>query len=93
MENENNNFASQNEIEEGDERAFDIWSDEGARRFNEIIEEGAAYALANPDFVKDFGEEFDDRESECLDPDLYDPDEETLTPGEIEIIVENCYTN
>ena len=34
---------------------------------------------------------FDDQECEYRDPELYDPDEETLPPGEMEFIFENSY--
>ena len=91
MDNDNNNFASQMETEEGDERAFDIWSDEGARRFNEMIEEGSAYLAANPHSIDGYKEDFDGEGCKYGHPDLYDPDEETLSPGDMEMIFENSY--
>ena len=91
MESDNNNLADDIANEEDCEQAFDFWSDEGARRFNETIEEGSAYLAANPHLAEDFEEDFDGEECRYLDPDLDDPDEETLSPGEMEIILENCY--
>jgi hypothetical protein len=35
----------------------------------------------------------DDEPREYRDPDLFDPDEETLPPGEMALIVENSYIN
>ena len=84
-----NNFADDIANEEDCEQAFDFWSDEGARRFNEAIEEGSAYLAANPHLAEDSEGDFDGEE--YLDPDLDDPNEETLSPGEMEIILENCY--
>ena len=89
----NNNLADNIATEEDCEQAFDFWSDEGARRFNEMIEEGSAYLAANPHLAENFGEDFDGEECEYLDSDLYDLDGETLSPGEIEITLENCYIN
>jgi hypothetical protein len=91
MESDNNNLADDLATEEDCEPAFDFWSDDGARRYNEIIEEGDAYLMANPHSIKDHEEDFEGEECEYRDPDLYDPDEETLSPGEIEIVMENCY--
>ena len=93
METDNNNLADNIATEEDCEQAFDFWSDEGARRFNEMIEEGSAYLAANPHLAENFGEDFDGEKCEYFDPDLYAPDEETLSPGDMEIILENCYIN
>jgi hypothetical protein len=90
---DNNSLADEDSTEEGDEEAFDFWSDEGARRFNEALNEGIEYVLAHPHLAENFEESIDDEECEYVDPDLYDPDEETLTPGGIEIILENCNLN
>jgi hypothetical protein len=88
----NSNNAPEDE-EEGGELDFDFWSDEGARRINEILDEGSAYAATGVHLAEDFEEAYLERqESEYLDPELYDPDEEALPPGEIEIIFENCFT-
>jgi hypothetical protein len=92
MANDNINLADDIESKEDCEPVFDIWSDDGARRYNEIIEEGGAYLMSNPHSIKDYEEDIDVEECEYRDPDLYDPDEETLSPGEMEIIMENCYT-
>ena len=88
---DNDNTTDDEVIEEGGEQAIDFWSDEGARRFNEMLDEGSAYALANPRLSEDFEAHCDDEHREYLDPDLYDPDEETLPPGEMEIIFENSF--
>jgi hypothetical protein len=93
MEIDNNSTTIEEATEEGGEQAFDFWSDEGARRFNEMLDEGIAYALANPRLSEDFEEYFEDEPCEYLDPELYDPDEETLPPGEMELIFENSYIN
>ena len=91
MANVNNNLAEDIVTEEDREPAFDIWSDEGARLYNEMIEEGDAYLAANPHSIKDYEEDIDGGECEYRDPDLYDPDEETLSPGDFEMILENLY--
>jgi hypothetical protein len=87
MENDNINLADDIESEEDCEPAFDIWSDDGARRYNEIIEEGDSYLMANPHSIRDYEEDFDPEEFEYRDPELYDPDEETPSPGELEMIL------
>ena len=60
------------------EQAFDPWSDDGARIFNQMIDEGSAYLAANPDRAEQVGEDSDGDECEYLYPDLCDPDEEGL---------------
>ena len=77
--------------EESVEPAFDFWSDEGARRFNEMADEGRAYTPADAHPSEDFEAYLEDEQCEYLDPELYDPDEETLPPGEMELIFENSY--
>jgi hypothetical protein len=77
--------------EENDDPAFDFWSDEGARRFNEILDEGSAYTLAGVHLTDDFEVYLEDEPCEYRDPDLYDPNDETLPPGEMELIFENSY--
>ena len=91
MEIDNNNLADDIENEEDCEQAFDFWSDEGARRFNEALDEGSAYLEANPHSIANYKEDLDGEECRYLHPDHYDPDEETLSPDEIEIILENSY--
>jgi len=86
-----NDNSPSNEPREEEEAAPDFWSDEGAQRFNEALDEGAAYARANGPSFKDPEDCLDDREREYRDPELHDPDEETLPPGEMELIFENCY--
>ena len=77
--------------EEWGDPAFDFWSDEGARRFNEILDEGSAYASADVHLSEDFEAYLEDEQCEYLDPELYDPDEEALPSGEMELIFENSY--
>jgi hypothetical protein len=77
--------------EESGDPAFDFWSDEGAGRFNEMVDEGSAYTSADVRLSEDFEVYLEDEPCEYLDPELYDPDEETLPPGEIELIFENSY--
>jgi hypothetical protein len=86
-----NDNSPSNEPREEEEAASDFWSDEGAQRFNEALDEGAAYARANGPTFGDPEDCLDDRECEYRDPELYDPDEETLPPGEIELFLENSY--
>jgi hypothetical protein len=49
--------------------------------------------LGGVDLSEDFEAYFEDETCEYLDPELYDPDEETLPPGELELIFENSYIN
>ena len=42
-----NDNSPSNEPREEEEAASDFWSDEGAQRFNEALDEGGAYARAN----------------------------------------------
>jgi hypothetical protein len=89
MENDNNNLAEGIEAEEDCEPAFDIWTDEGARRYNEMIGEGSAYLAANPFSIENYEEDFDGEECEYRDPEMHDSEEETLSPGNLEMILEN----
>lgn len=77
--------------EESDAPSFDFWSDEGAKRFNEMVDEGSAYTSADVRLSEDFEVYIGDEQCEYLDPELYDPGEETLPPGEMELIFENSY--
>jgi hypothetical protein len=77
--------------EESGDPVFDFWSDEGARRFNEMLDEGSAYLSTGVHLSEDFEADLEDEPCEYLDPELYDPDEETLPPGEIELIFENSF--
>jgi hypothetical protein len=87
----NENNMPEAETREEDEIAFDFWSDEGARRFNEVLDEGSAYISANLRGFADSDMDIDDQQREYRDPELYDPEEETLTPGKMELIYENSY--
>ena len=83
--------APEEEGGEEEELAFDFWSDDGAKRFNEALDEGSAHVRASghlPDAPESYLEE---EEREYRDPELCDPDEETLPPGEMELIFENSY--
>lgn len=86
-----NDNSPENEPREEQEPACDFWSDEGARRFNEALDEGAAYARSHGPLSRDPEDEFFGQECEYHDPALCDPDEETLPPGEMELIFENSY--
>jgi hypothetical protein len=93
MESHNNDGTVEQGKEERSDAVFDFWSDEGAKIFNEILDEGSAYISMGAHVCEDcetFGE---GKECDYLDPDLYDPDEETLPPGEMEMIWENSYVN
>ena len=91
MKTHNDNTPDEEGREERDNPAFDFWSDEGARPFNEILDEGSAYTSTGVHLSADFDAYRDEEECECLDPELYDPDDETLPPGEMELIFENSY--
>jgi hypothetical protein len=88
---EANDNNTEEKMREEDETSFDFWSDEGARRFNEVLDEGCAYISANPGGCADSEMDIDGEQSDYRDPELYDPEEETLTPGDMELIFENCY--
>lgn len=76
---------------EEDVSTFDFWSDEGARLFNQILDEGSAYLSAERHESGEFEIDSEDAEGEYCDPELYDANDETLPPGEMELIFENCY--
>jgi hypothetical protein len=86
----NDNSLSKKPREE-EEAASDFRSDENAQHFDESFNEGGAYARANGLAFEDPEDCLDDQECEYRDPELYDPDEETLPPGEMELIFENSY--
>ena len=77
--------------EERSDPAFEFWSDEGARLFNEMVDEGSAYTAADVRLSGDFEVYVKDDRCDYRDPELYDPDEETLPLGEMELIFENSY--
>jgi hypothetical protein len=85
------NTPDEDAREESDDPSFDFWSDEGARRFNEILDEGSAYLSTGVRLSEDFEADPEDEPCEYLDPELIDPDEETLPPGEMELIFENSF--
>jgi hypothetical protein len=86
-----NNNAREEEAREEEEPTSDSWSDEGARRFNEALDEGNAYVQAGGHLPNDLEMQFEEEEREYRDPELCDLDEETLPPGEMELIFENSY--
>ena len=83
--------APQEDAREEDEPTPDFWSDEGARRFNEALDEGSSYVGASGHHSDDFEIDLEEEEREYRDPELSDPDEETLPPGEMELIFENSF--
>ena len=91
MKTDNDNTPDEEGREKRGGRVFDFWSEEGARRFNEILDEGSAYASAGFHLSGDFEAFRDEQRCECLDPGFYDPNEETLPPGEMEMIFEDSY--
>jgi len=56
--------------EETDDTSFDFWSDEGARRFNEILDEGSAYLSTGVHLSRDPEGDLDDEQRDYIDPDL-----------------------
>lgn len=88
---ETNDNSPASEPREEEEPASDRRSDDGAMRFNEALDEGGAYARTHGLVARDPEDEFDERECEYREPELSDPDEETLPPGEMELIFENSY--
>ena len=91
MEFDNDNKPDEDAREESDETSFDFWSDEGARRLNEALDEGSAYISAGARLSQDPEADPEDEPCRYLDPELYDPDEETLPSGEMELIFENSF--
>jgi hypothetical protein len=88
----NNDNTNNEETREGsDGPVFDFWSDEGARIYNEVLDEGSNYTSTHFPLSKDCEDYLDDEVCEYRDPEMYDPDEETLPPGDIELIYENSY--
>jgi hypothetical protein len=88
----NNDSTNNEEAREGSgSPVFDFWSDEGARIYNEILDEGSTYTSANVLPSDDCDDYPNDEVCEYRDPEMYDPEEETLPPGEIELIFENSY--
>lgn len=88
---DNNNLKDEDANEEGGEQEFDFWSDECAELYNEILDEGSAYLSTGARLAKDPEADLDGEPYEDLNPEFYDPDDETLPPGEMELIFENSY--
>ena len=91
MNTSNDNTPDEEEREERGDPAFDFWSGEGARRYNEILDEGSAYLSTGACLSMDPEADLDADPYEYLNPEFYDPDDETLPPGEMELIFENSY--
>ena len=85
------NTPDEDAREESDDTSFDFWSDEGARRFNEALDEGEAYARAGGRFSGDPEDYPEHQDCGYRDPELCDPEEETLSTGDLELIMENSY--
>jgi hypothetical protein len=77
--------------EERSDPVIDIWNDEGAKRFNEALDEGSAYVQAGGHLPDDLECYFEEEEREYLHPEPCDTDEETLSSGDMELIFENSY--
>jgi len=92
VETNNDNTNNEEIWEESDSQVFDLWSEEGAQIYNEILDEGSTYTSTNTALSEDCEDYPDDEVCEYRDPELYDPDEETLPPGDMELIFENSYT-
>jgi len=84
-------MRDEDEQEEREDPSFDLWSDEGAKRYNDMLDEVSAYISVVGQPSRDYEMDLNDEPSEYRDPELIDPDDETLPPGEIEIIFENSY--
>lgn len=91
MEPKSDNTPDDDTGEETGDTSFDFWSDEGARIIDEMLDEGRAYLSTGVQLSGDPEADLDDEQCDYLDPELYDPDEETLPPGEMELIFENCF--
>jgi hypothetical protein len=91
MEPNRDNTPDEGAREESDDTSFDFWSDEGATRINEMLDEGSAYLSTGVQLSGDPEADPDDEQRDYLDLELYDPDEETLPQGEMELIFENSY--
>ena len=87
----NQNTPDEEPEDERSNPAFDFWSDEGARRYNEALDEGSAYVSAGARLTENFEVDFNDEPCVYVDSELHDPNEETLPPGEMELIFENSY--
>ncbi|MDR3723379.1 MAG: hypothetical protein P4K83_02685 [Terracidiphilus sp.] len=91
METIKNNTPNEEATEEIGEPAFDCSSNDGARRYNEMLDEGSAYILSGARLTEDYEAYLDDDQREYVDPELRDTDEEVLSPGEMELIFENSF--
>lgn len=87
----NDNTPDEDAREESDGTSFDFWSDDGARRVNEMLDEGSAYDSAGGCYSGDPEDYLEDNECDYRDPELCDSDEETLPLGEMELIFENSF--
>jgi hypothetical protein len=81
---DNNNPEHDDTNDEGGDEEFDFWSDEGAKLYNEILDEGSAYLSTGIHYAKDPEAEPEGELDEYLHPEFYDPDDETLPPDEMD---------
>jgi hypothetical protein len=91
MKTHNDNTPNNERREERDDPALDIWSDEGARRFNGVLHEGSAYTPTDARLSEDFEAYLDDEPCDYRDSDLDNSDGETLPADEMDLIFENSY--
>jgi hypothetical protein len=91
METNKYNTSNEEAREETSEQVFDFWSEEGARLYNEILDEGSTYLSTGVRLSQDFEAYVEDERCEYVDPELRDLEEEALPRGEMELIFENSY--
>jgi hypothetical protein len=70
VEPNSDNTPNEDAGEETGDTSFDFWSDEGARRFNDILDEGNAYLSTGVRLSKDPEGDLDDEQCDYIDPDL-----------------------
>ena len=67
MEPNSDNTPNEDAGEETGDTSFDFWSDEGARRFNDILDEGNAYLSTGVRLSKDPEGDLDDEQCDYID--------------------------
>jgi hypothetical protein len=70
METNSDNTSDEDAREESDDISFDFWSDEGAARFNEMLDEGSAYLWTGVQLLGDPEEDLYGEQYDYFDPDL-----------------------
>ncbi len=91
METKSNEMSEEDEREEEGDTTFGPWADGEAQVLSDMADEERDYISADVLSSYDFEDPPDNQPSEYRDPELVDPDEETLPPGEMEMIFENCF--